>query len=364
MTSMPLRLALFAALVWSATAAALAPAQLPSDAPIAQAPATTPPADDEEEDPNPGAKPTPDLAKPEEKKEAPAMGAVTPAAAPANAEAQKLVSGAPLYNPNVAVHIVEQKAFSDKGRHEIILLPSVQFNGKFTQHFGIGGAYVFHLQENFGFQLSGYYNYVAEESGFNAELIAKVRSEAQAATSLLNVWGVLFGTEVTPVYGKFALFENNLAHFSIVLNGGVGLGGTRHQLKPNNSAGPATYGDTGLRFLAEIGGGFRLQLGRRFAVRLEVRDVIYTARVDNVNGCTGGDLRALDNELRAGGNNMVNVSAGCKVESFGVDPSTNKFKKGDVRSNDVPLANNLVKPPISSDVLNNLGLYLGFSVLF
>ncbi|MBS1152071.1 MAG: hypothetical protein H6Q89_3769 [Myxococcaceae bacterium] len=360
---------LFAALVWSTAAVALEASEpMPADAPIAQAPATTPPADDDEEDPSPGAKPAPtdSTKKPEEKKDAPAMGAVNTPPPPADAQSQKLVSGAPLYNPNVAVHIVEQKAFSDKGRHEIILFPftQVQINGKFTQHFGVGGGYVFHLQENFGFQVSGYYNYYAEESGFNGELITKVRSEAQAATSLLNTWGALAGVEVTPIYGKFALFQDTLAHFSVVLNGGVGIGGTRHQLKPNNAAGPATYGDTGLRFLGGLGGGFRLQLGKWVAVRLEVRDVVYTARVDNVNGCSSGELRAMDNELRNGGNLMVNVSDGCNSESFGVDPATKKFRKSDPRTTSVPIAANLVKPPISSDVLNNLGLYLGVSANF
>lgn len=355
---------LLAALVWSASAAAVElPELLPADAPVAQKPA-----DDDEEEPTPGAKPAPAAApekKPEEKKEAPAMGAVTTTAPATDANAQKLTSGAPLYNPNVAVHIVEQKAYSDNKRSEIILFPAlVQINGKFTQHLGAGLGYVFHLQENFGFQLSGYYNYFAEESAFNNELILKTRSEAQAATSLLNTWGALGGVEVTPIYGKFAIFENTLAHFSVVLSGGVGLGGTRHQLKPSNMAGPATYGDTGLRFLGGLGGGFRLRLGKYFAFRMEVRDVVYTARVDNVNGCTSGDLKALDNELRGGGNNPVTVSGGCKVETFGVDAGTNKFKKGDRRSDDVPLANNLVKPPISSDVLNNLGFYLGVSFLF
>ncbi len=356
---------LFAAFLWSATAFAREGSEtLPLDAPIAQA--TTAP-DEDEDDPSPGAKPaavpTDSNKKPEEKKDAPAMGAVAATPGANDAQAQKLVSGAPLYNPNVAVHIVEQKAHSDKGRHEIIIFPAtqLQINGKFTQHFGVGGGYVYHLQENFGFQVSGYWNYYARESGFNGELIAKVRAEAQAATSLLNVWGALAGVEVTPIYGKFALFEDTLAHFSIVLNGSLGVGGTLHQLKPSNDAGPATYGDTGLRFLGGLGGGLRLQLGRRFAFRLEVRDVVYTARVDSVNGCSSVDLRAM---ALAQNNGMkpstVNVSSSCRVETFeGTDPKT-----GLKRENDIPLANNLVKPPISSDVLNNLGLYIGVSFLF
>jgi outer membrane beta-barrel protein len=362
-------LLLIAAVLWATVAAAETVKPLvAADAPIAQAKTPT---DDDEEDPSPGAKTPPagDKKTPpagtDEKKDtapAPATGAVTSTPAPANADQQKLVSGAPLYNPNVAVHIVEQKAYSDSGKREVILFPGqIQLNGKFTQHFGVGLGFVWHLQENFGFQISGFYNYYSQESGFNAELVEKVNEEAQAATSLLNVWGALAGVEVTPFYGKFAWYENSLAHFSLVLNAGAGIGGTRHQLKPNNSAGPATYGDTGLRFLGGLGGGLRLQIGKRFAIRFEVRDVIYTAKVDSVNGCGRDDLTAL-NIANNGGVPLTNVkvSSNCNVSSF----NTPDTKPG------LPLALNLIKPPgnppppPSSDVLNNLSLFVGASFIF
>jgi outer membrane beta-barrel protein len=302
-----------------------------------------------------------------------APAAAAPIAADKAAKEQELVSGAPLYNPNVAVHIVEQKAFSDNGKREVMLFPAMaQVNGKFTQDFGTALGFVWHLNENFGIQLMGQYNWVNEESGFNGELINKVRAEAQAATSLLLVWGAVGGVEVTPLYGKFTFYENTLAHFSIVLNGGAGIGGTRHQLKPHNDPTPmsqceadpatcsATYGDTGTRFMGELGGGFRLQIGQRFSVRLEVRDLVYTARVDSVNGCNSGDLKAMDNALRAGKQpDSANVGGGCNVKAFtGIDPNTHLQ-----RSNDVTIAYNLVKTP-SSDVLNNLGIYLGLGFIF
>ncbi len=305
---------------------------------------------------------------------APAPGAVAaPGVAPGSPREQELVSGAPLYNPNVAVHIVEKKAFSDSGKREVILFPIMaQVNGKFTQHFGSSLDFVWHLHENFGIQLMGQYNWVNEEASFNGELVTKVRAEAQAATSLLLVWGAIAGVEVTPLYGKFTFFDNNLAHFSIVLNGGAGLGGTRHQLKPHNDPLPmsqceadpatcaATFGDTGARFMGELGGGFRLQIGDRFVFRLEVRDLVYTARVDAVNGCNSGDLKAMDNALRQGKTVQdANVGNGCNVNSFfGKDPNTHLD-----RSTDVTIAYNLVKTP-SSDVLNNLGVYLGAAFIF
>ena len=368
-----MRLLLLASLLAPLAAQAFAPVRTAASVCLAQAP--KPAADEDEEDeppakppatPGPGAEvkpgavatPTPPPAAP------PAAGAPVSVASP---DAQKLVSGAPLYNPNVAVHIVEKKGFSDKSKFEAVLYPAaVQANGKFTQHFGTAASFVYHLHENFGFQLSGQYNWFASESAFNGELISKVRQEALAATSLLLVGGALGGVEVAPLYGKFAWYVDSLAHFSLVVNGGVGVGWTRHQLKEKNAAGPATFGDTGPKFMGSLGAGFRLQLGNRFAVRLEVRDLVYTARTDKVNGCDGSDLDLMARTQSAGtkffrpdGSPAINVSATCKLETFdGQDPGT-----GHNLGDDVNLAKNLVIIP-SSDVLNNVGVYAGFAFLF
>ena len=272
---------------------------------------------------------------------------------------QKLVSGAPLFNPSVAVHIVQKKETSDATKYEAVLYPATaQVNGKFTQHFGTAASLIHHLHENFGLQLSGQYNWVSIESAFNQELIDKVRQEAQAASSLLMAWGVQGGVEVTPIYGKFAWYENNLFSFQVVINGGAGLASTRHQLKPLNDAGPATYGDTGMKFMGSLGAGFRLQFKERFAFRLEVRDLVYTARVDTVNGCDSVDLAAMDRATKLGNLNSASVAPSCQVEKFTANDAS-----AQQRNADVTIAYNLVRNP-SSDVLNNVGVYAGLAFLF
>jgi outer membrane beta-barrel protein len=368
---------LLAALLLVGTARASVPEDKGSDAPLlAQAPTKPSDDEDEEEAPKGGVKP-PEPTKPGETPAAPAT-APKPAAPAAviqppppgtipPAAEMKLVSGAPLFNPNVKVHIVEQKQFSDSGKRELVLYPvTAQVNGKFTEHLGTMGSFVWHLQENFGLMLTGGYNWYNQESSFNSELVDKFRIEAQAATSLLQTWDLLGGVEVTPLYGKFTFFENNLAHFGLVLIGGAGAGGTRHLLKPeatqsDGTINPATFGDTGVRFMGTIGAGFRLSIGSRFSFRLEVRDVVYTARVEKVNGCDVIDLKAMRDASAAGKDpTSVTVSASCRATDFaGVDPQT-----GYKRAGNIPLAYNLVKPPVSSDVLNNVGVYLGASFLF
>jgi outer membrane beta-barrel protein len=286
-----------------------------------------------------------------------------------DAQQQRLVNGAPLYNPNVNVHIVQKKRFADEGKHELVLYPAaVQVNGKFTNHVGTALTYVYHLQENFALQVGGQYNWYSDESDFNLELIDKVREQAQAASSLLLQWGAHAGVEVTPLYGKFAFFNNSLAQFSVVLSGGAGIGKTRHLIRPevaNEVEGqtyqvPARFGDTGNKFLGEVGGGFRVQFGEHYALRLEVRDLIYTARVDKVDGCNLADFEALE-AARAANQPFegLNLSGSCQVSKFdGVDPKTKKNYR-----EDIILGRDLVAEP-SSDVLNNVSFYAGFSVLF
>lgn len=289
---------------------------------------------------------------------APAVPEPLPPLPPPTPE-QELVSGAPLRDPNVRVHVLEPKDFSDQGRFELVLYPAApQINGKFTQHYGSAGELLYYLQERFALTVFGQYNWYAHESSFNEELVDKVHEEAQSASSLLLRWGALGGVEIAPLYGKFAFYDGPLVRFSLLVDAGAGVGSTRHQLKPSNAAGPATYGDTGARFLGDLGLGFRFQVGSRFALRLSLRDLVYTARVDQVNGCSLGDLNAL-NDARLAGVPLSNaqVGGGCDVGSFQGNDGTRN------RGDDIPLAINVVDQP-SSAVLHALGVYLGFSIVF
>ena len=283
--------------------------------------------------------------------------------------ALRLVSGAPLEDPNVAVHTVEAKAYPEAGGLEAVLFPvAVQVNGLFTQHLGTMGSIIWHLHESFGLMLTGGGNWYAAESSFNQELARAASVVAQTASSLLWTWGVVGGVEVTPAYGKIALFERTLVQFDLVVNGGAGVGGTMHLIRPasqraDGSLSPATFGDTGVKFLGSLGAGLRVRVGPRFALRLEVRDVVYTARVGAVNGCNLGDLTAMDAALKSGGEaSAATVSSSCQKARF-----SGRTAAGDARSSDVHPSLELVRGTNgvpSSDVLNNVGLYLGASFVF
>jgi hypothetical protein len=283
--------------------------------------------------------------------------------------AEAPIAGAPVAEPSVAVHVIQPRAFPDQGLRELVLFPLVpQLNGRFTQHLGTMGSFVWHVGENLGLRLTVGGNWLATESSFNAELATKAKVAAQAAASLLWTWGLLGGVEVSPVHGKFVWLDGLLGHFSLVLSAGAGAGGSAHQLKPQSvrddgTVSPATYGDTGVRFLGSVGLGARVRLGAHLALRLEVHDVISTARVDQVNGCSVEDLAAMDGRLRAGFPvESTPVRPGCDLRAF-----SGQTPAGDNRSIDLSQAYQLVKGDHgvpSADVLHNVGLYLGIAFLF
>lgn len=305
--------------------------------------------------------PTTDEAKPEEGKGEPkaetkpeepkaAVAPAAPVAPEAKANQPLVVEGAPLGNASVHVHIIEKKPYTNAGRHEIVVYPAVpQINSKFSAHVGAAAMYSYHMFENLALQVTPLFNYINRESTFNEELINKGRQQAQAATALLLQYGAAGGMEVTPMYGKFAFYEGWLGHFTFVLNAGAGAANTRIQLRPESpdckgdNCKPAAFGATGLKFVGSVGAGFRVYLGARAAVRIEVRDLIYTARVDKINGCTFRDIDNLERGSTA-------ETATCNPDEF-------------INQEDKPLARKLLEET-SSDVLNNVSFYGGFSFLF
>lgn len=255
-------------------------------------------------------------------------------------------------SPNLRLHTVQKKEFSDSGTHEVVLYPGiVQLNTKFTNHVGFGGQYVYHLHENFALQAMGQYFYVNQQVGFADELVNTANLAPEAATSLTLQWAATGGFEVTPIYGKFSFYDGAIGHFSVVLSGGAGIGGTRVQLTGRDDR---AFGQTGNKFVGQVGAGFRVRLNDSLLIRLEFRDLVYTATVDSINGCTREDM----NQLDAGSGQ---VSGGCQASKFlggsgggGGSSGLNAHGK---------LAQTLLND-MSSDVLNNLGVYGGVSYSF
>lgn len=246
------------------------------------------------------------------------------------------------------VEVVEAKTPRAPSQFEVTLQPvRVQVNGKFTQHLGTFGTLSWSPRKHFALQLLGGGNWYNEESAFNGELVEKFRVEAQAATSMLWTWGLFGAVELEPFLGELTLLHGPRAHLGFVVSVGAGAGGTRHQLKPVSDT-PATYGETGVRFMATAAAGLRFRVGEHFVARFEVRDVGYSAAFSSLNGCTGTDLITLDRSLRIRDPGTPPVGPDCRTFD---------------NPNDVQVGLSLSRNQ-STDIIHNLGLALGAGFTF
>ncbi|HUM12139.1 MAG TPA: hypothetical protein VLT82_14435 [Myxococcaceae bacterium] len=258
-------------------------------------------------------------------------------------------------SPNLQFRVVEPKPFADALRHELVLSPFVpQVGSTFTTHWLTSLTYTFHATEWLGLRIQPFWVWHAQRSRFSSELLSRVRQDAAAASSVMLHWGAVAAPEWAPLRGKFAAFGGTV-RYGLVLFAGAGVGQTEIELKTADAVGPATYGSTGLRMVATGGAGFRVQLGDRFTVRLEVQDLIHWGSVSHINGCDATDLRVLNDQHTAGTVTGAGVSAQCTVGAF------QGTAGGYDRANDLGIAQAKVSEG-GTDTLHVVGIYLGFGV--
>lgn len=285
------------------------------------------------------------------KADAPAEGDAKPEAKAESAEAAEAAKPAQKAAPSgkhEQAHVLITRKERAEGRHEVALFGSVQVNGKFTEHLGTGLDYAYHLREAFAITAGGTWFARGVQSSFTeTELIAKARQQPFTASALLLQWEGHAGLELSPIYGKFAMFDSGVVQFGLYLGTSLGVAQTRVQLRAADTTGQTqrdrTFGDTGLKPVGIFNAGFRMFLSEHLALKAEVRDTVFSDAVQTINGCTSKDLQA----LTTGGS----PAAGCNKGAF-LD-----------RVSDGSIALDLVKEP-SSDVLNNVAFTFAISALF
>lgn len=244
--------------------------------------------------------------------------------------------------PRQAAHIIIKRNERAEGLHEFSLSNPVQINGKFTQHVGVNLDYLYHLREAFAFGVGGTWNYYAAQSQFTEELGDRAKQQPLAASTLLLDYEFHAGVEVSPIYGKFALFDWSVVQFGLYFGAYGGAGHTKIQLRRADDVEQRgrTFGDTGFRPVGIFSAGMRMFLSKHIALRVEVRDTIYSDDMSTINGCTRMDFA----DGSAPG-------ASCNLDAF-----YEATKDGNQ-------ANILLQEP-SSDVLHNVAFVAALSVLF
>ena len=248
------------------------------------------------------------------------------------------------------VHVIEKRPFTEAGRWELTGFLPVQINSKFTFHAGVAAELAYHLRENLAVQVGIGWSPISWRSTLTEELIKKVNQEPLASNALLLQADAVAGLELMPVYGKITVFDGKILRLGFYLNAGIGAAKTRLQLEPADSETGRTYGDTGFRPMGALGAGFRVFIGESATIRLEVRDLVYSAYVSRVNGCNITDATAISKDGRA-----ASVSSGCSIDAFG-------SSLPEIQGNATVAASQLRDP--SADIINHIAFFGGFSYLF
>src|SRR5205814_385827 len=160
-----------------------------------------------------------------------------------------------------------------------------QVNPKFTVHAGVSAELAYHLRENLAVQLGLTWFPYSVQSTLSEELLTKADEAPLTAEAFLLQGDAVAGLELMPIYGKLNVFDGKILRLGFYLNAGIGGAKTRLQLRPSTDPNGRSFGDTGYRPMAALGGGFRVFVSEQFTVRLEVRDFAYSGYVSKVNGC-------------------------------------------------------------------------------
>ncbi|TMA27534.1 MAG: outer membrane beta-barrel domain-containing protein [Deltaproteobacteria bacterium] len=255
------------------------------------------------------------------------------------------------------IHVLEQRPFTESGRWEVSFFGLRQVNPKFTVHTGLSAEVAVHLRENLAAQLGLTFFPIAVQSTLAEELLTKANESPTSAEAFLLRYAAVAGLELMPIYGKLDVLDGRILRLGLYLNAGLGLARTRLQLRPSTDATTGrSFGDTGIRPLAQLGVGLRVFVSERFTVRLELRDFAYSGYTSTVNGCNRDDARAIQT---ANDSNQTpsGLSPGCDALAFG-----SAGANGTARLNAAG-AYELLKNP-SSEVINNIAFQGGVSWLF
>ncbi len=153
----------------------------------------------------------------------------------------------------------DERDFVQTGRHEITILGGYYVSDLLDGTYVVGAAYTYHMTEDFG--VEGSFDFTQNHSSVAARLekdrgvtiLPKVDRVYMAFTDL--VWA--------PLHGKMRLFADTILHFDFFAVAGVGV--------LDNAT---SYGAAG-----QIGLGGKVFLGKSWALRLDVRDIIYQQQV-------------------------------------------------------------------------------------
>jgi outer membrane beta-barrel protein len=207
---------------------------------------------------------------------------ITPDAPQCTAAKQVNIAEEAKKTTHAEVYAVQQLYVLRAQRFEIMPFWSTTLNDQFVSHPGPGLALNYYITQVLAVGLNGvWYGGLNQDSDFNFQN----RRAARIAVPLndYQVAGDLNFTYV-PMYGKFAGFGDFIFSYDAFIEGGVGIIRTEPipVIDPDNRK---FDWNTNINF--DLGIGFRIFFTRWLAAVLEVRDIIYNEKIENINVATG-----------------------------------------------------------------------------
>jgi outer membrane beta-barrel protein len=186
-----------------------------------------------------------------------------------NTEAKKVV--------RAEVYAVQQQYVIKAQRLEIMPYFAITLNDQFVSHDAPGLALNYYITQVLAVGLNGnWYGGLNSDSDFNfqnrrAAIISVPLNDYQASGDLNFTY--------VPMYGKFAGFGDFIFHYDAYIEGGVGLIRTKPipVIDPENRK-----FDWNNLVNFDVGIGFRIFFTRWLAAILEVRDIMYFDKIENV----------------------------------------------------------------------------------
>ena len=163
---------------------------------------------------------------------------------------------------------VRERLFQQTNRHEITVQGGYYVSDIFDGNFVVGGAYAYHMTEDFAVEASGAYTRIASNGGPELERTFALLGDKDRTELLFDadlVWD--------PAHGKLRL-GGAIQHFDIYLAAGAGV---VDSVLSSDIAGNAAL-------------GLKFYFGRMIALRIDLRDHVYRqqllARKEWVNDVT------------------------------------------------------------------------------
>ncbi len=205
-------------------------------------------------------------------------------------------------SPNERIHALQKRDYSVKNKFEFSGFFSMSLDDIFTQHYAGVFAVDYHFDEALALELmwlscklpfymgpksatdpsahtGSWFRMGHSYTGAYDNLKDAQLSPSDADLALISNYLGL-NIEFSPIYGKFSFFNWGLVRADFYVTAGGGVVSTEY-MRPDK-----TWVDTGTYLMGNIGLGFRIFLKRWFALRVDLRDFTFAAKVESTG--TGG----------------------------------------------------------------------------